>query len=392
MQTHEQTQTNIAVKPSLRQYDFLIVGSGLFGATFAHLMKHRGARCLVIDKRPTLGGNLYCEQTEGINVHKYGAHIFHTDNREVWDFVNRIVPFNRYTNSPIANYRGAFYNLPFNMHTFHQLWGVCTPSEAREIIDRQRREWCNGDLGRQPANLEEQALSLVGRDIYEKLIREYTEKQWGRKCTDLPASIIRRLPVRFVYDNNYFNDAYQGIPVGGYNLLISGLLEGIDTRTGIDFFDSRSELAELASTIVFTGNIDRYFDFSLGHLEWRTLRFESEVLPTANYQGNAVINYTSAEVPYTRIIEHKHFEAFGDEVYANNHTVITREYPKEWTKGDEAFYPINDERNTRLYEQYRTIAEQQKGVIFGGRLAEYKYYDMAPVIERAIAAANAVQL
>ena len=368
-------------------YNYLIVGSGLFGATFAHLANKAGKRCLVIDKRPHLGGNVYCENVEGIHVHRYGAHIFHTSNKAVWDFVNAIVPFNRYTNSPVANYRGELYNLPFNMNTFYQMWGVRTPEEAREIILEQRKD-AESKLAaaniREPRNLEEQALLLVGKDIYEKLVKGYTEKQWGRDCKDLPAFIIRRLPVRFVYDNNYFNDKYQGIPEGGYNRLIEGLLMGIETRTGCDFFADRTYWEGIAEKVVFTGGIDEFYGYRFGKLGYRTVRFETEVLNMPNYQGNAVINYTEREVPYTRIIEHKHFECFGQEVYDNPKTVISREYSTEWKEGMEPFYPVNDDRNNRLYAKYKEVADSEKDVVFGGRLAEYKYYDMAPVIEQAM--------
>ena len=369
------------------KYNYLIVGSGLYGATFAYRATRMGKRCLVIDKRPHLGGNVYCENIEGINVHKYGAHIFHTSNKQVWDFVNSIVEFNRYTNSPIANYKGKQYNLPFNMNTFYQMWGVLTPDEAMAIIEEQKGEAvaalkAAGAL--KPRNLEEQALILVGKDIYEKLIKGYTEKQWGRKCSELPAFIIRRLPVRFVYDNNYFNDRYQGIPIGGYNRLIDGLLEGVETKINSDFFENRSYWEGIADTIVYTGAIDEYFDYKLGRLEWRTLCFEEEVLDTPNYQGNAVMNYTEVEVPYTRIIEHKHFEMFGQEVYDLPKTVITREYPTEYRDGMERYYTVNDERNNALADQYRDMGAQEKNVIFGGRLAEYKYYDMAPIVEKVL--------
>ena len=368
-------------------YDFLIVGAGLFGSTFAHCARKRGKRCLVIDKRPHLGGNVYCENIEGIHVHKYGPHIFHTDNKEVWDFVNSIVAFNRYTNSPMANYKGKLYNLPFNMNTFYQMWGVQTPDEAKAKIEEQKEEVVAAMKAAgvtEPRNLEEQALMLVGRDIYEKLIKGYTEKQWGRKCTDLPAFIIKRLPVRFVHDNNYFNDCYQGIPVGGYNKLIDGLLEGIEAKVNTDFFENRSYWEGIADKIVYTGAIDAFFDYKLGRLEWRSLKFEEEVLDTPNYQGNAVMNYTEAEVPYTRVIEHKHFEMFGQEVYDCPKTVITREYPAEYRDGTEPYYTVNDERNNALAEQYRALAAQEKNVIFGGRLAEYKYYDMAPIVEKVL--------
>lgn len=369
------------------QYDLLIVGSGLFGVTFAHLAYKSGKRCLVIDKRPHLGGNVYCESIGGINVHKYGAHIFHTSNKEVWDFVNTIVPFNRYTNSPIANYQGELYNLPFNMNTFHQMWGVVTPQEAQDKIKEQRAEAkaaMEAAGFQEPRNLEEQALLLVGRDIYEKLVKGYTEKQWGRSCTDLPAFIIRRLPVRLVYDNNYFNDKYQGIPEGGYNRLIDGLLDGIETRTSCDFFEERETWEGMAEKIVFTGKIDEYYGYRFGKLEYRTVRFEQEDLPFPNYQGNAVVNYTDRKIPYTRIIEHKHFESFGQGVYDITHTVISREYSTEWQDGMEPFYPVNDAKNNALYQQYKVLADTETNVIFGGRLAEYKYYDMAPIIEKVL--------
>ena len=389
-----------------QRYDYLIVGSGLFGATFAHLAHKQGKKCLVIDKRPHLGGNIYCEQIEGINVHKYGAHIFHTSNKEVWDFVNAIVEFNRYTNSPVANYKGKLYNLPFNMNTFYQMWGVTTPEEAQAKIDEQKAEAVakmKADGVSEPRNLEEQAQVLIGKDIYERLIKGYTEKQWGRKCTDLPAFIIKRLPVRLVFDNNYFNDKYQGIPVGGYNKLIDGLLEGIDTMTSVDFFaDNIQKLAEnkeasqkaglikdcwqeIAEKLVFTGKIDQFYDYQFGKLNYRTVRFEQEIIDCPNYQGNAVVNYTEREVPYTRVIEHKHFEMFGAEVYNCPKTVISKEYSTEWKDGMEPYYPVNDKENSELYAQYKNLADQEKDVIFGGRLAEYKYYDMAPIIEKALA-------
>ena len=368
-------------------YDYLIVGSGLFGATFAYFAHQQGKRCLVIDKRPQLGGNVYCKNIEGINVHQYGAHIFHTSNKRVWQFVNSLVEFNRYTNSPVANYQGKLYNLPFNMNTFYQMWGVTTPAEAMAKIESQRQEAVakmQADGVSEPRNLEEQALTLIGRDIYERLIKGYTEKQWGRKCTDLPAFIIKRLPVRLVFDNNYFNDTYQGIPIGGYNQLINSLLEGVETKTNVDFFDDRAHWERVASKIVFTGELDRFYDYKLGHLDFRTVRFETEVLNEANHQGNAVVNYTEASVPYTRIIEHKHFESFGQAVYDNPKTVISREYSTEWKPGMEPYYPVNDEKNNRLAEAYRQLAAQEENVIFGGRLAEYKYYDMAPVIEKVM--------
>ena len=370
------------------EYDYLIVGSGLFGATFAYRAKQAGKRCLVIDKRAHLGGNVYCETVEGIHVHTYGAHIFHTSNKEVWDFVNRLVPFNRYTNCPVANYKGALYNLPFNMNTFYQMWGVRTPEEAQEEINRQRAAISSALNGSQPQNLEEQALLLVGKDIYEKLIRGYTEKQWGRPCTELPAFIIRRLPLRFVYDNNYFNDPYQGIPIGGYNLLIEKLLDNIETRTNCDFFAHREELERIAEKIVYTGPVDQFFDYRFGSLQYRTVRFEAELMDTPNHQGNAVINYTDRETPYTRIIEHKHFESFGQAVYENPKTIISREFSMEWQPGMEPYYPVNDDRNAALYQQYKSLAEKEKKVLFGGRLAEYKYYDMAPTIEQALRLAN----
>ena len=369
------------------KYDYLIVGSGLFGATFAHLAHEDGKKCLVIEKRSQPGGNVYCEEVNGIHVHKYGAHIFHTNNKEIWDFVNSFVPFNRYTNSPVANYRGALYNLPFNMNTFYQMWGVRTPDEAKAIIEKQRAESLaemNAEGAVEPRNLEEQALMLVGRDIYEKLVKGYTEKQWGRPCNELPSFIIRRLPVRFVFDNNYFNDAYQGIPVGGYNKLIEGLLAGIECKTDTDFFDKREYWESLAKRVVYTGPVDAFYDYRFGRLEWRTVRFEVEALDIPNYQGNAVVNYTDRDVPFTRIIEHKHFESFGQAVYDNPHTVISKEYSMEWKPGMEPFYTVNDEKNTQTYLKYKALADREPNTIFGGRLAEYKYYDMAPVIERAM--------
>ena len=370
-----------------KAYDYLIVGAGLYGSTFAYLARQKGKRCLVIDKRPHLGGNIYCEEVEGIHVHKYGAHIFHTDNKKVWDFVNAIVPFNRYTNSPIANYQGKQYNLPFNMNTFYQMWGVITPEEAKKKIDEQKADAVAAMQAagvQEPRNLEEQALMLIGRDIYETLIKGYTEKQWGRKCTDLPAFIIKRLPVRFVYDNNYFNDKYQGIPIGGYNLLIDGLLEGVETRVNTDFLENRPYWESVADKIVYTGAIDAYYDYQFGRLDWRTVRFEEEVLDMPNYQGNAVMNYTEREIPYTRIIEHKHFEMFGDAVYNCPKTVISREYSTEYQEGMEPYYTVNDERNNAMAAKYHQLAAREDHVLFGGRLAEYKYYDMAPIVEKVL--------
>ena len=378
----------------MRKYDYLIVGSGLFGATFAYRARKQGKKCLVIDKRPHLGGNVYCENVEGINVHKYGAHIFHTNNKEVWDFVNSIVPFNRYTNSPVANYHGKLYNLPFNMNTFYQMWGVTTPQEAKAKIDEQKAEAVakmEAEGVSEPRNLEEQGLCLVGKDIFEKLIKEYTEKQWGRKCSELPAFIIKRLPVRFVYDNNYFNDAYQGIPIGGYNKLIDGLLDGVETMTGIDFIKERKKSSSQFSIlnsqfekIVYTGPIDVYYDFCYGKLDWRTVSFQTRVVDTPNYQGNALVNYTSHEQPYTRVIEHKHFEMFGQAVYDCQKTVVSEEYSTEYKEGMEQYYPVNNEKNNQLAEKYRELAVKEHNVIFGGRLAEYKYYDMAPIIEKVL--------
>ena len=374
----------------MKPYDYLIVGAGLFGAVFAHQAHKVGKRCLVIDRRPHLGGNVYCEQVEGINVHRYGAHIFHTRNKQVWEFVNSIVEFNRYTNCPVARYRNELYNLPFNMNTFNRMWGVKTPAEAVAKIEEQKRDamlQMQADGVTEPRNLEEQALLLVGRDIYERLIKGYTEKQWGRDCRDLPASIIRRLPVRLVFDNNYFNDPYQGIPIGGYNLLIERLLDGVETRVNVDFLTMRDHWRDMADKLVYTGPIDEYFDYCYGNLQYRTVRFETEVLDMPNYQGNAVINYTEREVPYTRVIEHKHFEMFGNEVYDHPKTVVSREYSTEWKPGMEPYYPVNDDKNSALYQQYRALAEQETGVFFGGRLAEYKYYDMDKVIELALQSA-----
>lgn len=381
------------------KYDYFIVGSGLFGATFAYRATKAGKKCLVIDKRPQLGGNVYCENIDGstgsptdkegentIHVHKYGAHIFHTSNKEVWDFVNSIVEFNRYTNCPVANYKGELYNLPFNMNTFNRMWSdVHTPSEAQLRIDEQKAEAVAALNGREPQNLEEQALCLVGKDIFYKLIKEYTEKQWGRDCKELPAFIIKRLPVRMIYDNNYFNDKYQGIPIGGYNKLIEGLLEGVERKTGVDFFNSEyKDWKKYADKLVYTGAIDEYFDYKLGKLDWRTVSFKTRVEDTPNYQGNAVVNYTSHDEPYTRVIEHKHFEMFGQEVYACPKTVVSEEYSTEYKDGMEPYYPVNDDRNNALAEEYRKLAEKEDGVIFGGRLGQYKYYDMAPVIEQVL--------
>ena len=384
-----------------KQYDYLIVGAGIYGATFACMAHRQGKRCLVIDKRSHLGGNIYCENIEGINVHKYGAHIFHTSNKKVWEFVNSIVEFNRYTNSPIANYKGKQYNLPFNMNTFYQMWGVLTPAEAQAKIEEQRQEALErmkADGVTEPRNLEEQAQLLIGKDIYEILIKGYTEKQWGRKCSELPAFIIKRLPVRFVHDNNYFNDRFQGIPMGGFNKLIDGMLEGVDVVTNVDFFDCQRNFDETlgvynvqcsmfniqCSRILYTGKLDEYYDYRFGKLEYRTVRFEEEILDMPNYQGNAVMNFTDAEVPYTRIIEHKHFEMFGDDVYKCPKTVISREYSSEWKEGMEPYYSVNDERNMSLYQQYKDLADQEPNLILGGHLAEYKYYDMAPIVEKVM--------
>lgn len=356
-------------------YDYLIVGSGLYGATFAYEATKRGKKVLVIDKRNHIGGNVYCEKIEGINVHKYGAHIFHTSDKEIWDYVNDIVEFNRYTNQPIANFKGEIYNLPFNMNTFNKLWGVITPEEARLKIEEQKKQ-ANIET---PKNLEEQAISLVGIDIYEKLIKGYTEKQWGRSATELPAFIIRRLPVRFSYDNNYFNDLYQGIPISGYNKIIEKMLEKCDVKLGIDFFEYKDELEKISEKILFTGMIDEFYDYKFGVLEYRSLRFETEILNEENYQGNAVVNYTDRETPYTRIIEHKHFE-YGTQ----EKTVITKEYPADWKIGDEPYYPINNDRNDKIFEKYKDLAEKEDKYIFGGRLGDYKYYDMHNVIRAAL--------
>ena len=373
-------------------YDYLIVGSGLFGATFAYFAHKQGKKCLVIDKRNHLGGNIYCEKIEGINVHKYGAHIFHTSNKKVWEFVNSIVEFNRYTNSPVANYKGKLYNMPFNMNTFYQMWAVTTPEEAMTRINGEKASFSeelrikNEKLGlpNEPHNLEEQAMLLVGKDIYERLIKGYTEKQWGRKCTELPAFIIKRLPVRFIFDNNYFNDKYQGIPIGGYNKLIDGLLDNVETKTGIDFFENREYWENIADKIVFTGKIDEFYSYQFGKLNYRTVRFDQETINKPNYQGNAVVNYTESKVLYTRIIEHKHFEMFGQDIYDCPKTVISKEYSTEWKDGMEPYYPINDNINSDLYAKYKELTKKEKNIIFGGRLAEYKYYDMAPIIEKVM--------
>ena len=363
----------------MKKYDYLIVGAGLFGSVFANEAKKKGKKCLIIDKRNHTGGNIYCEEIEGINVHKYGAHIFHTNNKEVWNYVNELVEFNRYTNSPVANYKGELYNLPFNMNTFYSLWKVKTPDEAMKKIEEQKRE---ANI-KEPKNLEEQAISLVGKDIYEKLIKGYTEKQWGKKATELPAFIIKRLPVRFTFDNNYFNDKYQGVPIGGYNKITEKLLEGIDVKLSVDFFKERDELEKLADKIVFTGMIDEFYNYKFGTLEYRSLKFHNEILNEKNYQGNAVINYTEYEIPYTRIIEHKHFE-YGNQ----DKTIITKEYPATWNRGDEPYYPINNEKNNNIYLKYKELADKEENIIFGGRLAEYKYYDMHNVIESALICAK----
>lgn len=370
-----------------KQYDYLIVGSGLYGATFAYKANQIGKKCLVIDRRSHTGGNIYCEEIENINVHKYGAHIFHTSNKKVWDFVNSIVEFNRYTNSPVANYKGRLYNLPFNMNTFYQMWNVTTPEEARAIIEEQRAEAVEQMRIKgikEPRNLEEQAILLIGKDIYERLIKGYTEKQWGRPCTEIPAFIIKRLPVRMVFDNNYFNDSYQGIPIGGYNKLIDGLLKGIEVKCNIDYLEQRDYLDSLAEKVLFTGAIDEFYDYRFGKLEYRTISFETEIHDMSNYQGNAVINYTERDIPYTRIIEHKHFEMFGSKVDETPKTVISKEYSTEWKDDMEPYYPINDDKNNMLYERYKELASANDQYIFGGRLAEYKYYDMHKIVELAL--------
>lgn len=360
-------------------YDYLVVGAGLYGAAFAQQMKQRGRTVLVIDRRPHVGGNVYTEEVEGIQVHRYGAHIFHTNDRRVWEYVNRFAEFNRYTNSPVANYHGELYSLPFNMYTFNRMWGVVTPREAREEIQKQVAE----SRIDHPRNLEEQAISLVGRDIYQKLVKGYTEKQWGKSAAELPAFIIKRLPVRFTYDNNYFNDLYQGIPIGGYTGMIASMLHGIEARLSEDFLEKREEYLQLADKVIYTGMLDAYFEYCFGELEYRSLRFETEVLDTDNYQGNAVVNYTDRETPYTRVIEHKHFE-FGTQ----EKTVVTWEYPASWKPGDEPYYPMNDEKNNQLYQKYRELAEQETNVVFGGRLGQYKYYDMDDVVEQALLCAE----
>ncbi|MDP4087872.1 MAG: UDP-galactopyranose mutase [Bacillota bacterium] len=364
----------------MKQYDYLIVGAGLFGAIFAYEARKRGKKCLVIDRRSHVGGNIYTKEVEGIQVHQYGAHIFHTSDKEVWDYIQKFAEFNRYTNSPVARYKTELYNMPFNMNTFNSMWGVMTPAEARSKIDEQI-----ADAGiKEPKNLEEQALSLVGRDIYEKLIKGYTEKQWGRRATELPSFIIKRLPVRFTYDNNYFNDKYQGIPIGGYTQIIEKLLSNIEVHLDKDFFANRAEFAAQADKILFTGMIDEYYNYCYGELEYRSLRFETEILDCENYQGNAVVNYTEYEVPFTRIIEHKHFE-FGSQVSSiNPKTVITREYPAEWNRGDDPYYPMNDDKNNDLYAKYRLLAEKEHNVIFGGRLGMYKYFDMHNIVSEAL--------
>ncbi|WP_295592440.1 UDP-galactopyranose mutase [uncultured Methanobrevibacter sp.] len=358
----------------MMKYAFLIVGSGLFGSVFAHEMNKKGKKCLIIEKRNHIGGNVYTEEVENINVHKYGAHIFHTNEKEIWEYINQFADFNRFTNSPVANYNGKLYNLPFNMNTFYQMWGVKTPQEAKDIIEKQKNE---ANI-KNPKNLEEQAISLVGKDIYEKLVKGYSEKQWGRKCEDLPPSIIKRLPVRFIFDNNYFNDLYQGIPIGGYTKIIEKMLDGIEVKLNTNFFDDKEKWLNIADKILFTGMIDEYYDYCFGELDYRGLNFEFETLNTENYQGNAVVNYTDSETPYTRIIEHKHFEGSS-----SPKTIITKEYPKTWKKGEEAYYPINDEKNSKLYEKYKKLASKEEKIIFGGRLGMYQYFDMCSVIKES---------
>lgn len=368
-----------------KPYDYLIVGSGLFGATFAYFARMSGKKCLVIEKREHLGGNIYCENIEGINIHKYGAHIFHTSDKKIWDFVNSIVPFNRFTNSPLADYKGKLFNLPFNMNTFHQIWGVTTPEQANNVIQKQRNEAEALLNGRQPSNLEEQALILVGKDIYNILIKEYTEKQWGRPCSELPSFIIKRLPVRFSFDNNYFNDLFQGIPIGGYNRLIQGLLKGIECKVCTNFFDTEFyNWKNFADKLVYTGPLDEFFNFEFGRLDWRSVSFNTRILGVSNYQGNAVVNYTSKDKPFTRIIEHKHFESFGEAIYDKKLTVVSEEFSREYSLGMEPYYPINDTRNDAIAQLYQNKAKSMEDIIFGGRLAEYKYYDMAPVIKEAM--------
>ena len=374
------------------KYDYLVVGTGLFGATFAYEAKKKGKKCLVIDKRPNIGGNIYTKNVNGINVHIYGAHIFHTSNKKIWNYINQFAEFNRYTNSPVARYKNELYNLPFNMNTFHELWNdVFTPEDAMKHINEERKELLAKLNGREPANLEEQAISLIGKTVYEKLIKGYTEKQWGMSCEELPAFIIKRLPVRLVFDNNYFNDKYQGIPVGGYTQIIEKMLEGIETKLNYDYFEHKEELKNIAEKIVFTGPIDQFYDYKFGHLEYRSVRFETEELNVNNYQGNAVVNYTEREVPYTRVIEHKHFEVgkqLGNEETENSpsygHTIISREYSDKWDETKEPYYPINNEKNNSLYEKYAELAKKDKNVIFGGRLGQYKYYDMDKVIASAL--------
>lgn len=364
----------------MKHYDYVLVGSGLYNAVFAWYARQNGKSCLVVEKRDHIGGNIYCEDIEGIHVHRYGAHIFHTSSRKVWDFVNSLAEFNRYTNSPVANFKGEMYNMPFNMNTFSRMWGISTPEEARAIIDKQRTE-----IKGEPQNLEEQAISLVGRELYEKLVKGYTEKQWGRDCRELPAFIIKRIPVRYIYDNNYFNDLYQGIPMGGYNVIVKTLFEGCDIETGVDYLENREYYDSLAGTVVYTGTIDAFYGYQFGKLEYRSLRFESELLDEENHQGVAVVNYTDRETPYTRVIEHKHFE-FGTQPK----TVVTREYPVSWQEGMEPYYPVNDERNQVLYRRYEELGKAESHVLFGGRLGEYKYYDMDKVIESAMKRAEEI--
>ena len=379
MKNNDKEITMEVVYP-MKPYDYVLVGSGLYSAVFAYLAVQKGKKCLVVEKRNHTGGNVYCEDVEGIHVHKYGAHIFHTSNKKVWEFVNSLAEFNRYTNSPVANYKGEMYNMPFNMNTFSKMWGVCTPAQAKAKIEEQR-----SSITGEPKNLEEQAISLVGTDIYQKLIKGYTEKQWGRPCTELPSFIIKRLPVRLTFDNNYFNALYQGIPVGGYTKMIANMLGDVEVRLNTDYFEHKEELDALAEKVIYTGPIDAYFDYKLGELEYRSVRFETEVLDQPNFQGNAAVNYTDAETPWTRIIEHKWFE-FGKDEEGNDlpKTVISREYSSEWKLGDEPYYPVNDEKNGKLYEEYKKLAEKEENIIFGGRLGEYKYYDMDAVIAAAL--------